>query len=192
MQRDLYPLAPPTPSEITDIIEITGPAAAAARRFFAGLVAGLNDLYGVKAAALVLRTRTATQRAALDVILRATAATVARLDGAEGSRSPAAWGDLEDRGGISQLALSADLVDVPAAAGACSPYLLVPSPLRDQICDAKSLFAAAPPGLERSPGFFAGGRSEYVKLTVRQLQAGLPELRSSCVGGRHRLPCRRS
>ena len=47
----------------------------------------------------------------------------------------------------------------------------------------EKVFPAPPPGLERFSGFYAGERSEYVGLTVRQLRAGLLRLATESRGG---------
>ena len=83
----------------------------------------------------------------------------------------------------AQLELDAALVDVPNVAGPCDPVLLVDAPLRGWITDASHIFPGPPTGLERFPGFYAGGRDQYVKLTARQLRAGLLVLRDACLGG---------
>ncbi len=74
-------------------------------------------------------------------------------------------------------------MDCPERAGTCDPMPLLPEDVRAQLVDADWLLCAAPAGLDRFHGFYAGQRDEYLKLVVRQLRCGKVCLAESVHGG---------
>ena len=167
-QRDLFPL----------------PLSTCGSEFAKAIVAVLNFLYRVRAPVLVPRRVSAAQRAALDNIESALQEFTERLlSCSSGPFGPGAWDVFEPNAVEQRLELDAACVDCPERAGTCDPMPLLPEDVRAQLLDADGLFSAAPAGLDRFPGFYAGQRDEYLKLVVRQLRCGKIGLAGSVRGG---------
>ena len=114
------------------------------------------------------------------------------MRGDVGARSRRGWGFFEDKGAEPRLEFVAGAVAVPDCAATCNPADLIGGELGRCIRDASVIFADAPPGLDRFPGFYSGPRCEYVQLTARQLKAGLLRLSSFCTGGASVFPVGKS
>ncbi len=68
-------------------------------------------------------------------------------------------------------------------AGTCDPSRIVSPEVAAVLGSVDAVFPNPTPGLERFPGFYAGPRSDYVQLCVRQLCAGMLTLARTCLGG---------
>ena len=126
-QRDMFPLAPPSPGEVFTALGLDAWTASFATKFAVAAVVALNALYGVKTANLHICRRSSAQRAALEEVRNSAAALAQRLEASRSERSGATWDDYEKGGVLVQLALDAERVDVPARVGACVPHELVES-----------------------------------------------------------------
>ena len=182
-ERELFPL-PIIPRDYLSILpEISDVTIGDACDYFLGVVAALNWLYGYRGFDFTTGKITTAQSCAHKVIVTAGLELHGRLRGDVESRSRRGWRFFEDKGAEPRLELVASAVAVPDCAATCDPAELIGGKLGRSIQDASVMFADAPTGLDRFPGFYSGPRSEYIELTARQLKARLLRLSSYCRGG---------
>ena len=153
------------------------------REYLDGVVVGLNWMHGVRVIDITCGRPSTAQLEAHSVLIDAAISLHARMVDSIGERSNRGWESFEDAGHAPPLELIADVVAVPTCAGTCDPRDLIGPPIADWIKDARTIFPDHVGGLDRFSGFYSGARSEYIKLTVRQLRAGLLRLGTSCAGG---------
>ena len=81
------------------------------------------------------------------------------------------WGDLGDRGRCAPFRLDASAVDVPLRFGICDPARIAVVDGATLFSSAAFVFPSPDVGLCHFIGFYAGPRTEYIKLCVLQLRA---------------------
>lgn len=141
-----------------------------------GVVTGLNWMYGFRGQEFAFDKTTAAQRAAHDVMVAAALDLHSRLVDSFDSRVDGGCSNFENKGPAPRLDLVDTAVAVPDCAATCDPASLIRGVWAHQFCVR---------------GWFSLGRrqvssvspDEYVALTVRQLEAGLLRLASSCKAG---------
>ena len=158
--------------------------------FLHALVISLNRAYGADKGACGQAARNAAQQKCFRTIGNRALLFADRLvsDASASLDLDAAWAEFACRGDAPPLHLVADLVDSPEVAGTCDPRALLEKRRASFIADPRNMFPAPPVGLERFSDFYAGGRCEYVKLTVRHLRCGQVCLRDSVRGGGNVFP----
>ena len=171
------------PDELESYLPVDPDFRNRASAFVNGVIVALNWLYGVRPDACQAPRRTAAQCEALRIIVTAAIALAERLSSVGRREAEHTWSSFEAGGISARLDLDAELVGVPDVAGTCDPLSLVPSDTASCFASAASVFPCTTDGLDRFPGFYAGARSEYVKLTIAQLRAGMLRLSSWCKGG---------
>ena len=166
-QRELFPLPIIQRDHLLKLPDISDLTIGDACDYFLGVIGALNWLYGYRGFDFATGKITAAQRCAHDVIVSAGLELHSRLRSDVGARSGRGWSFFEDKGAQPRLELVASAVAVPDCAATCNPADLIGGELGRCIRDASVIFADAPPGLDRFPGFYSGPRCEYVELTDR-------------------------
>jgi len=185
-QRDIFPLFLVDPYLAAELVGAAAEVRDGAAQYLNGVIVCLNWLYGVRSPVRRHgKEATSVQRRALQVIGKAACALHGRLVAAADSvtAAPHGWQAFEDKGSQPQLQLVASAVDVPDIAGTCDPLKVVPKDVASQLSDISTFFPHPVAGLERFSSFYAGPRTEYIALVVRQLRAGLLRLAPRCRGG---------
>ncbi len=180
--RGLFPLGLLTAVELTELLPVLDSRdACEALAYTNGIILALNTLYGVKPDADPPARRSLAQRRGLEEITQAAVGLASRLAAAPLPRS--GWEVFEDGANQDIATLCADAVDVPQQAGTCDPLKVVSANVAAKLSSVETVFPAPPPGLDHFSGFYAGPRTEYVQLCVRQLRAGMLSLARTCRGG---------
>ena len=150
-QRGIFPLRLVSTSEVSSAIAVPSEALQHAVDYVNGTLTSLNWMAGVRAPVRMRQQTSAAQRRALDEVLSAFGALVARLRDIEMSADCSGWDAFEAAGSRPPLELLADCVDVPAVAGTVDPMAIVSESFGSRISSADVVFPSLPDGRRIGP-----------------------------------------
>jgi len=142
-------------------------------------IAGLNTMAAASAGACrpSLTTPTKVQMVALATLVCKVRHMITKLEEDGGTMPPATGGmaGYEPTNGMALPALNADAVDLPPIAATCDPAALVPASFWKQLAEPGGVFVETSGDAATSPHArapFGAERTEYLRLTWRELQLG--------------------
>ena len=157
--RGIFPIPFPHNGDIVGVDQVNDSFRSDALVFCQGVVVILNYGYGCPTRRNDMSNKcNAAQRAALRdfgrlaILLAEHLAKETPADLCEST----AWDHFQSRSSEPGLALVASLVDCLPRAGRCDPMKLIPERVAEVVASPDHMFGAAPPGLEKFSGFFAG------------------------------------